>query len=129
MKKNINSLSLFLVLAMSFVFNSAFSQVNSLSIDAFVAKIKATPKPQFLDVRSPDEWAQGKLASANCVNIQDAAFKAKVSKLNKAKPVFVYCAAGGRSTQASKILFELGFSKIYNLAGAGYKQLAEKGIK
>ncbi|MEZ4900830.1 MAG: rhodanese-like domain-containing protein [Spirosomataceae bacterium] len=52
------------------------------------------------------------------MNFMDADFKQQVEKLDKNKPVFVYCAAGGRSTKASQILKEAGFKTIYNLQGA-----------
>ena len=37
--------------------------------------------------------------------------------LDKKKPVYVYCAVGGRSAKASKVLQESGFKTVYNLLG------------
>lgn len=51
------------------------------------------------------------------INFYDDDFKSQVAKLNKAKPVFVYCAGGVRSGKASKLMAELGFTSIYNLDG------------
>lgn len=106
----------------------AYAQTN-LDTKAFVQKYKETPKAQLLDVRTPNEWNAGKIESSKCVNFMEADFKQQVEKLDKSKPVFVYCAAGGRSTKASKILKEAGFKEIYNLQGAGYADLAKEGIK
>ncbi|MBS1488433.1 MAG: rhodanese-like domain-containing protein [Bacteroidetes bacterium] len=47
-------------------------------------------------------------------------FKEKVAKLDKSKPVFVYCLAGGRSKSAAKIMADLGFAAVYDLSG-GYR--------
>jgi phage shock protein E len=80
-------------------------------------------------VRTPGEWAQGKIATSNTINIQDPEFIAKASKLDKNKPVFVYCAVGGRSASASKMLEKAGFKQVINLSGAGYSGLAAKGVK
>lgn len=102
---------------------------TDLSINDFTEKIKKSPKAQLLDVRTPEEWAQGKIASSVGINYNDPAFKANLSKLDKTKPVFVYCAVGGRSAKASQILKEAGFKEIYNLKGAGYSQVAAAGIK
>ncbi len=63
------------------------------------------------------------------MNFMDADFKQQVEKLDKNKPVFVYCAVGGRSAKASQILKESGFKVIYNLQGGGYADLAKEGIK
>jgi rhodanese-related sulfurtransferase len=120
-------LSFILLIAVSCL-NSAFAQTN-LDTKAFVQKFKETPKAQLLDVRTPNEWNAGKIESSKCVNFMDADFKQQVEKLDKSKPVFVYCAAGGRSAKASKILKEAGFKEIYNLQGAGYADLAKEGIK
>ena len=104
-------------------------QTSNLSPQEFIAKVKTTKNAQLLDVRTPEEWANGKVASSACINFMDADFKQKVTKLDKNKPVFVYCAAGGRSTKATKILSEAGFTQIYNLTGGGYNDLTKAGIK
>jgi phage shock protein E len=122
---------LFFVFALAFTFalnNSARAQEN-LAPTAFVAKLKTTPNAQLLDVRTPNEWNAGKIESSKCMNFMDADFKQQVEKLDKNKPVFVYCAAGGRSTKASQILKEAGFKVIYNLQGGGYADLAKEGVK
>ena len=63
------------------------------------------------------------------MNFNDADFKQQVEKLNKNKPVFVYCAAGGRSGKAAPLLQAAGFKYVYNLIGGGYKDLAGAGLK
>jgi rhodanese-related sulfurtransferase len=45
--------------------------------------------------------------------------KGNQKKLDKNKPVLVYCAAGGRSASAAKDLKKAGFKKVYDLEG-GY---------
>lgn len=90
---------------------------NRVDVEQFESSIKEQTIPQILDVRTPGEYSVGHLEGANLVNIQDQDFKTQVSKFDKTRPVHVYCAVGGRSRQASKILEELGFSKIYDLEG------------
>ncbi len=105
------------------------SKVQNLSPSEFIQKVKSTPNKQLLDVRTPDEWNQGKVSSSNCIDYNSSDFTTKVQKLDKNKPVFVYCAAGGRSAKASKILEQQGFKQIYNLSGGGYADLSKAGIK
>jgi rhodanese-related sulfurtransferase len=45
------------------------------------------------------------------------------AKLNKNKPVYVYCRSGARSQRAARKLVEMGFLKIYDLEG-GYMSWA-----
>ena len=118
-----------LLLTCLFALNYSVQAQENLAPNAFVQKLKTTPNAQLLDVRTPNEWNAGKIASSKCVNFMDADFKQQVEKLDKNKPVFVYCAAGGRSTKASQVLKEAGFKLIYNLQGGGYADLAEEGIK
>ncbi|CAH0996849.1 Thiosulfate sulfurtransferase GlpE [Emticicia aquatica] len=119
------SLVFFLILLVSI---STTAQTN-LSVPDFIAKIKTTKEAQLLDVRTPQEWQAGKIASSNCINFNEANFKQQIEKLDKNKPVFVYCAAGGRSGKAAPILKEAGFKFVYNLSGGGYKDLANAGLQ
>ncbi len=70
-----------------------------------------------LDVRTPEEWAEGTLKDAVKMNYQDDNFASQIESLDKNAPVFVYCRRGGRSASASEILKESGFKKVYNLDG------------
>ena len=75
------------------------------------------PSTQLVDVRTKDEFAVSHLKDAQNICVTDTDFKQKVAHLDKDKPVYVYCKKGGRSAQASKILKELGFTKIFDLQG------------
>jgi rhodanese-related sulfurtransferase len=82
------------------------------------AKFIAEKAGQVLDVRTPEEWATGVIAGARFIDFSAGGFKeAAAAQLDKAKPVYVYCAAGGRSYRASKLLKELGFAEVYDLVG------------
>jgi phage shock protein E len=104
-------------------------KISNMDISEFVATYQNTANAQLLDVRTPDEWKQGSINKAAKCDFNAADFKANVCKLDKNKPIFVYCAAGGRSTKASKILEELGFKKIFNLKGSGNTDLIKAGLK
>ena len=74
---------------------------------------------QLIDVRSPNEFVNGSIGKAQNMNFNSPFFKEQVLKLDKNKPVVVFCHAGGRSAKASLILDSLGFKQIYDLKG-GY---------
>lgn len=76
---------------------------------------------QLVDVRSLKEYNAGHIDDAINIDIADKNnFKKEVSKLDKNKPVYIYCHIGGRSNQASRVLKKLGFKKIYDYSG-GWK--------
>lgn len=41
----------------------------------------------------------------------------QMEKLDKEKPVYIYCRSGGRSGKAAKQLADEGFTEIYDLDG------------
>jgi rhodanese-related sulfurtransferase len=80
-------------------------------------KLVTSDKGTVLDVRTPGEWAEGTIAGAVKIDYYGDDFAKQIQKLDKSKPVFVYCKAGGRSSSAADILKENGFSKVFNLTG------------
>ena len=72
-----------------------------------------------LDVRTAGEVANGAIEGSVNIDFNGPNFKEEVAKLDKSKPVYVYCAAGGRSGQAMNMMKDMGFSEVYNLVG-GY---------
>lgn len=72
---------------------------------------------QLVDVRTSDEYKEGFIANAQNIDYNSAAFDTEIEKLDKTKPVIVYCQKGGRSAKCSKKLEDKGFVKIYDLEG------------
>ncbi|MFV8326105.1 thioredoxin domain-containing protein [Flavobacterium sp. ZS1P14] len=95
----------------------ASKNIKTIEAKAFAEKITATPNPQILDVRTPEEFASDPIANAKNVNWLSNDFATKAAKFDTTKPVFVYCKSGGRSQKAAEKLSELGFTTIYQLAG------------
>lgn len=96
-----------------------------LSISDFDAKLKETENPQLIDVRTPEEFAAGALPNAKNIDFYNENFKTEMDKLDKNRPVFVYCAKGGRSGEASEICKGMGFKAIYDMEG-GYMAWSAK---
>ncbi|HWS06806.1 MAG TPA: rhodanese-like domain-containing protein [Xanthobacteraceae bacterium] len=85
-----------------------------------------------VDVRDGTEVAaSGKVAGAVHVSRGMLEFRADPESpyhdknFAKDKSVVVYCASGGRSALAGKMLKDLGYEKVYNLGG--FKDWAESG--
>lgn len=89
-------------------------KVTLLNVDAFEKQI--TNEGTILDVRTPAEVAEGIIANATVMDINGADFSNQIQTLDKTKPVYVYCKAGGRSGRAAEMLSSLGY-EVYDLDG------------
>lgn len=90
---------------------------NNLSAIEFSEKTKTLPTAPIIDVRTPDEFAKGHLVNAKNIDWNGNDFDAQISKLDKTKPVFVYCLSGGRSSSAASKMRADGFKEVYELNG------------
>ena len=73
---------------------------------------------QLFDVRTPEEYNLGHINGAVNIDFKnEEIFYRSFEKLNKSKPVYLYCRSGNRSKKSADILIELGFSKVYDLKG------------
>ena len=77
-------------------------------------KLVDAGKGTILDVRTPEETSEGRIAGAVIIDFQTPDFSNQISKLDKSKEVYVYCEGGGRSSDAAQMLRKKGY-KVYNL--------------
>jgi rhodanese-related sulfurtransferase len=89
---------------------------QDLEVQQFASAIQKAPGT-ILDVRTPDEVARGIIEGALVIDFYDEDFKKQLKKLDRTKPVYVYCASGGRSADAAEMLTEMGYKQVFNLAG------------
>jgi rhodanese-related sulfurtransferase len=85
-----------------------------------------------VDVRdAPELERTGKIAGAHHVSRGMLEFRADGStpyhdpEFRKERPLILYCASGGRSALAGKVLQEMGYRKVYNLGA--FKDWVEAG--
>jgi len=78
-------------------------------------KVLTDQRPLLLDVRTRREFAQARIAGARLIPVQELQRRLAELSPYKEKPILIYCATGNRSTVASKILNDQGFTHIYNL--------------
>lgn len=70
-----------------------------------------------LDVRTPEEFAQGHLPKAQNINYYDESFVQQLEGLARDKEYLVYCHSGGRSTKTLHLMEKNGFKMVHNLEG------------
>ena len=94
----------------------------NLSQKEWSEKLNLSENAIIVDVRTPDECADGMIPSAINIDLyKGQGFIYEIDALDKSKEYFVYCKAGGRSEQACNIMQQLGFEHTFNLIG-GFMQ-------
>lgn len=108
-----------LTLLLSLVFFSCTSapKGNLLNPKDYKEKMAELKNAVLIDVRTPGEYSEGHLKGAKNINWNDPSFDGEVAKLDKKKPIFVYCRSGGRSGSATSALRNMGFTEVYDLQG------------
>lgn len=99
------------------LFSCSAQTKTSLSADEFEKSI-SKEAVQILDVRTPGEYAGGHIKNTLLANWNDREeFSRRISFIDKNKPVYVYCLAGGRSAAAAEKMRGMGFKNVYELQG------------
>ena len=88
---------------------------EQVSVDELAARIAEGGAGQVLDVRRPGEWQAGHIASAAHIPLNELA--ARAGQLDAARPVSIICASGYRSSIATSLLEQKGFSHLINVVG------------
>lgn len=90
---------------------------------AEVNKTLRQPNVVLLDVRTPEEYATGHLASAGNLDFRAPDLGERLQQLDRNKTYVLYCASGNRSNKTAMLMQEKGFLHVVN-AGA-YKDLKD----
>jgi rhodanese-related sulfurtransferase len=116
------------VKAMMEAANAAVQRITPVQAKEMIA----TKNIVVIDVRDAPEVAQtGKIAGAINISRGMLEFRADAETpyhdkhLDKSKTIILYCASGGRSALAGKVLKDMGYTQVYNLGG--FKDWAESG--
>jgi sulfur-carrier protein adenylyltransferase/sulfurtransferase len=92
------------------------SRISEIDPAALHAEL-GDQNPVVIDVREPDEHAQGIIPGA--IHIARGFLELRVERAvpDRETPVVLYCAAGTRSLLAARSLAELGYARVRSLAG------------
>jgi len=110
----------FITLMLTTLFTSLCLAVVASNIDAHKAQrlIKERRDVFLLDVRTPGEYQQMRLADAHLIPIDQVT--RRLNEIPKNRPVIIYCAVGSRSAQVFNYLARRGYQEVYNLDGGIY---------
>lgn len=94
--------------------SGASSAVTDQTPPEFAATV-ATPGVVTIDVRTPEEFAEGHLPGALNINAEGGTFDAEIAALDKGATYAIYCRSGRRSALAAERMADAGFTSLYTL--------------
>jgi rhodanese-related sulfurtransferase len=129
-----NTLVLFALLILigtkGFAQTAVTDSIQVLSIPQF-EKMAAKKKSKIIDVRTPEEVAEGHLADASTFNFLSPDFTSQVAGLNKKGTYLLYCRSGSRTRKAADAMQKMGFKHVYMLEGGinAWKEAGKEVVK
>jgi phage shock protein E len=104
--------------ALASVVPVAAASIQLVQPDEAAATIAAPPDDLvILDVRTPEEFAEGHIDGAVMIDFYRDDFAAAVAQLDPDVPYVLYCRSGNRSGQTAALMTELGFSAVDDVDG------------
>ncbi len=91
------------------------TKYRNLSPAEAAKAIKANPNLIIIDIRTPQEFANGHIPNAVNIDFKSSDFKKRIEKLDREKSYLVHCRSGGRSEQSLPIFKKLGFKQLVHL--------------
>ena len=122
--KNIIPFLLLLLLPSCAGENKTSAKSTVLPVEEYAQNLNSDTTAYLIDVRTPEEYAEGHIESAVLMNVMDEqTFLAGIDTLDANHTYYIYCRSGRRSQKASGLMSERGL-KVVDLQG-GYNAWKE----
>ena len=92
-------------------------EIPEIDVPTLSAQLASPDRPDVIDVREPEEYAQGYIPGARWIVRGRLEQRIEDAVPDRDKPVVLYCASGPRSIMGARSLLELGYKKVTSLAG------------
>jgi rhodanese-related sulfurtransferase len=89
--------------------------MKSITISQLLRRLEDDPGPFLLDVREPEELADGVIAGSVSVPVREV--RHRLGELPRDRDIVVICHLGVRSAYVTERLNALGYDRAVNLAG------------
>jgi len=114
---------IFIITAVYSCKNDAVNQIKVVTVEEMNTHLQYGDI-QVVDIQQEEDFNKSHIVNAANI-IYDIDFRKKLDKLDKTKPIAIYCTTGTVSPEAARILNEAGFKHIYLLDGGIKKWMAE----
>lgn len=101
--------------------------LETVSPEAAAEVIANTPDVVVLDIRTPEEFAEGFIEGASNIDFYRSDFAGQLDMLDKDAPYVVYCRSDNRSGDAMDVFADLGFTNVTEIDG-GIVNWYESGL-
>lgn len=106
------------VAKISSAYSISENELQVHKITASEAKVMMdTQKVRILDVRTPEEFAQGHIPEAENLPLDEIADENFTTLTDKNEVILVYCRSGSRSAQAARLLAKANYEHLYDFGG------------
>jgi rhodanese-related sulfurtransferase len=109
------ALVLFLGAIAALAAGTRFPQVTVDQAREMIQKRAGKAEFVILDLRTPEEFAEGHVSGAVNVNVMASDFESRLRALNRGKTYLVYCRTGNRSAKAVQVMERLTFRSVYHM--------------
>jgi rhodanese-related sulfurtransferase len=116
-KLDILKISILVVVVIVFVLGIIARANEKLSGEEFLKKYNETPNAVMIDVRTPEEFAEGHIKGAINIDFESESFASEIKKLDPELTYFVYCRSGNRSGKAINMMILEDLMNTYELKG------------
>ena len=106
-----------LAVAGLFIFGFGGGKSSLVSYEELQAKLSKKENFVLLDVRTPEEFAEGHIGGAVLLSYDQVEQKAASLLRDKDNPIIVYCRSGRRSAIAAESLRGLGYKDVKDFGG------------
>lgn len=93
------------------------NRVSTISPDEAMAMIEEDSSLVIVDVRRPEEFAQGHIPGAVNIPNEDIGDEMPEALPDLEQRILIYCRSGNRSAAAAKKLVDIGYEDIYDFGG------------
>ena len=106
--------------------NDAKSRIREVTVDETRARIRANAEVRLIDVREDNEWEAAHAAGAEHLGKGIIERDIETTVPDKSTELILYCGGGYRSALAADVLQQMGYTKVFSMAG-GWKAWKESG--
>jgi hydroxyacylglutathione hydrolase len=98
-----------------------FETLPQMSVHQLKRELDEKSDLQLLDVRTCEEWKAGHVPGARHIPASELAEPENSrgeARLDRSRPVAIYCGSGFRASIAASLLRRQGFAQVYNVPGS-----------
>lgn len=97
--------------------SSSTAVIETVDPEEAAATLADDPESVLLDIRTPEEYAESRIAGSTNIDFYAADFATRLGALDRDVTYVIYCRSGNRTTAALDIFRDLDFRSVYAVEG------------